>query len=420
MVKNKKSGSASDEEILNLIEAFKYFDKTTTALNQAYRKLELKIDDLRTELEEKNRLLTGSVAEANRTKTFLALILENMSSGVIVIDHKGTITVFNKMAEEITGYESQEVINRHYEEIFGKDENHKSSLLNTLNTEEVVYKKEKNITTKSGEVKPLLFSTSVILDDKENILGAVEIFEDLTEIKQLQEEVNRHKTLVELGEMAASIAHEIRNPLGGIGGFATLLERDLEGEPEKQKLAQRIIKGINELHKFTSDVLMYTRKMEPNISRVNVKRVIQDTLSLIKIEAGEKGVEVKYDHPKEDIEIEIDVDLLKRMLLNLFKNAISAMPDGGRLSVTLSWQMMRNKFEILIADTGVGIDSENLEKIFNPFFTTYSQGTGLGLAMVRRMIEVHNGNISVKSEEGKGTEFLISLPILQKQDSGED
>ena len=414
MPKDKNKNNPSEDEILNLIEAFKYFDKTTTSLNQAYRKLETKIDDLRSELEEKNRMLSGSVAEANRTKNFLTLILENMSSGVIVIDESGTITVFNKVAEEITGYSSGDVIGKTYRDLFDDLENPELSLLNALKSEKIVYKKEKSIFDKNGVKKPVLFSTSVIFDEKEDILGAVEIFEDLSEIRTLQEQVRRHQTLVELGEMAASIAHEIRNPLGGIGGFATLLERDLEGDPAKQKLVSRIIKGINDLHKLTSDVLLYTRKMEPNFNQVDIKHVMLEIVSLVKMEAEDANINIIYNHPKEDILVEIDIDLLKRMLLNLCKNAMHAMPEGGNLSMLLSWQMLHNKCKLVISDSGVGIEKENLAKIFNPFFTTSSRGTGLGLAMVRRMVEVHGGSIEVKSELNKGTDFTISLPILQQ------
>ena len=414
MAKNKKNNNPSEEEILNLIEAFKYFDKTTTALNQAYRKLETKIDDLRLELEDKNRQLTGSVADANRTKNFLTLILDNMSSGVVVTDSSGTITLFNKIAGEITGYSPEDGVGRPYTDLFYDPDKPGSTLIDTLKSEKPVYRQEKNITTKSGEVRPILFSSSVVLDENEELLGAVEIFEDLTEIKALQEAVRRNQTLVELGEMAASIAHEIRNPLGGIGGFATLLERDLEGDDSKQKIVQRIIKGINDLHTLTSEVLTYTRKMEADLVSANIKQVIQESLSYIKMKAGESGVDVEYKHPKEDIEVEIDIDLFKRMMLNFLKNALQAMPDGGNLTVDLSWQMMQNKFNLVIKDTGSGIDEENLEKIFNPFFTTNSRGTGLGLAMVRRMVEVHGGDVSVKSNSGEGSEFTVTLPILHQ------
>lgn len=301
-----------------------------------------------------------------------------------------------------------------YQDLFEDAEKPDISLLSTLKTEKSLYKEEKTITCKSGETKPVLLSTSVILDEKEELLGAVEIFEDLTELRALQEEVRRHQTLVELGEMAASIAHEIRNPLGGIGGFATLLERDLEGDEAKLKLARRIIKGINELHKLTSEVLIYTRKMEANFTAVDIKNAVQETISLIKMEAGEVKVEIEYVHPKEDIEVQVDIDLLKRMLLNLMQNAVHAMPQGGKLNLDLSWQLLHNRFTIRVKDSGVGIEKEHLEKIFNPFFTTSSRGTGLGLAMVRRIVEAHNGNITVKSAKGEGSEFTITLPILQK------
>jgi signal transduction histidine kinase len=205
-----------------------------------------------------------------------------------------------------------------------------------LKTEKPLYRKEKLIATKNGEFKPIVFSSSVILDENEELLGAVEIFEDVSEIKKLQEEVRRHHTLAELGEMAANIAHEIRNPLGGIGGFATLLERDLEGDSEKQKMLKRIIEGINELNKITSDVLMYTRQMEPRYQNLDIKNLLLDTILLIKMEAEDKNIRVDYHYPKENIEVSADVDLIKRMALNLMKNALQAMPKGGELKVDLS------------------------------------------------------------------------------------
>jgi PAS domain S-box-containing protein len=335
-MKEKDKKKASETEILNLIEAFKYFEKTTSALNKAYHKLEIKIDDLRSELEEKNRLLSGSVAEIARMKTFLSLILENMSSGVVAVDSVGKITIFNKIAGVITGYNPEEVLNKEYSEVFNEPEKPELTVIHTLKTEKPLYRKEKLIATKNGEFKPIVFSSSVILDENEELLGAVEIFEDVSEIKKLQEEVRRHHTLAELGEMAANIAHEIRNPLGGIGGFATLLERDLEGDSEKQKMLKRIIEGINELNKITSDVLMYTRQMEPRYQNLDIKNLLLDTILLIKMEAEDKNIRVDYHYPKENIEVSADVDLIKRMALNLMKNALQAMPKGGELKVDLS------------------------------------------------------------------------------------
>jgi PAS domain S-box-containing protein len=415
MPRDKKNTKHTDDEIIDLIEAFKYFDKTTTALNQAYRTLEAKIDDLRSELEEKNRLLSGTVAEATRVKNFLSQILENMSSGVIAIDTSEKITLFNKMAGIITGFNPHRCINKLYSEIFSEQSLPEHSLPKTLHSEKTVYKQEKSILTKDRKPKPVLFSTLVILNENEEIVGAVEIFEDLTEIKKLQEEIRRHQTLVELGEMAADIAHEIRNPLGGIGGFATLLDRDLEGDPDKQKLVRRIIEGIDGLNKITSDALLYSKKMEPDFRPVNIKQIVQDALGLVAPEADNGGIKIEFLHPYEDIEVSLDPDLFKRMLINLLKNAFKAMPDGGILSINLAWKLLHNQLSLKIKDTGVGIEKDNLPKIFNPFFTTDSKGTGLGLAIVRRIAEVHNGTVKVESEIGKGSEFTINIPILHSE-----
>ncbi|MBL7190785.1 PAS domain S-box protein [bacterium] len=413
MARDKKDSKHSDEEILDLIDAFKYFDKTTTALNQAYRKLERKIEELRSELEEKNRLLSGSVAETTRIKNFLAQILDNMSSGLIVIDNQGVITFFNKTAEAITGIPVEEAVGRNFDDLFGEPKDLSHSLSALLRTEKAQYKKEKNIITRGGSAKPVEFSNMVVLDEKEEVMGAAEIFEDLTEIRSLQEEVRRRQTLVELGEMAANIAHEIRNPLGGIGGFATLLERDLEDDPEKQKLVKRILEGINSLNKITSDVLMYTRKIEPEIRPVNIKDLIEETLSLVRIEAENKNIQFSFKHPKESIDVEQDRNLFKQMLLNLLKNSINASKKDSSIVIVLKWKLLDNLMELSVKDNGCGIEPDVVDKIFNPFFTTSSKGTGLGLAIVRQVVEVHKGSITVDSVPGKGAEFKITLPILQ-------
>ncbi len=415
MPRSKKDSRPSDEEILDLIEAFKYFDKTTTALNQAYRRLEVRIDELRSELEEKNRLLTGSVAEISRVKNFLSKILENLSSGVVVIDVAGNITIFNKVAGEITGYNPEDAVGKPYYQIMGKPDKTEHDPLKIMQTEKGIYKRERTIKTGQGGEKPIVFSTSVVMDENEEIFGAVEIFEDLSEVKKLEEEVHRHRTLVELGEMAASIAHEIRNPLGGIGGFATLLERDLEGDPVKQKLVRRIIEGINSLHKITTDVLMYTRKIEPSFEPVNIKEVVQEAVTLVRMELEESEIEIEYNHPAENIDTEIDRELVMRLLLNLLKNAANSMGDRGKLTVNLSWKLMHNKCVLEVIDTGAGIGQDDRSKIFNPFFTTDPSGTGLGLPIVRRVVELHNGRVEVDSEVGQGTKFTIDLPILQNK-----
>ncbi len=414
MPRDKKISKYKDDEIIDLIDAFKYFDKTTTALNKAYRALEVKIDDLRAELEEKNRLLSGSVAETSKVKNFLSKILENMSSGVIVIDNSQKITLFNKMAGEITGFNPDKALGKKYSELFKNSENDESSLLDTLRNEKKYYKKDKTIDTADGEGNPVVSSTSIIMDENEEVLGAVEIFEDLSELKELQEEVRRNQTLVELGEMAANIAHEMRNPLGGIGGFATLLERDLKDDPQKQKLVRRIIEGINGLNKITTDVLMYTRKREPEFSNQNIKNIIQETIVLIDIEAQESNIKIEYKYTKEDVVAEIDPDLIKRMILNLLKNALHAMPEGGELGIDLSWKMLQNMMTVKIKDSGIGISEAERGRIFNPFYTTDSKGTGLGLAIVKRVVDVHRGVLKLNSETGKGTEFVIQLPLIQQ------
>ena len=193
-----------------------------------------------------------------------------------------------------------------------------------------------------------------------------------------------------------------------------MLERDLEDDAEKKKLVRKIIEGINSLHKITSDVLMYTRNMEVKYEKVNVKNVVLDAFSLVSLEAEEAGIECKIDFPKEDIEAQVDSELFRQMLLNLLKNAVNSMQKGGKLSINLSWELMHNRLKLIVEDSGSGIKQDDIDKIFNPFFTTNASGSGLGLAIVGKILDLHNGKIDVESVEGKGTKFTLRLPIIMQ------
>ncbi|MDR2555175.1 MAG: GHKL domain-containing protein [Fibromonadaceae bacterium] len=231
------------------------------------------------------------------------------------------------------------------------------------------------------------------------------------QLKKMQEEVNQSRVLSALGEMAATVAHEIRNPLGGIGGYASLLARSIPPEDPKRKYVDKIIGGISSLNKIVGNLLAYTRKtnlQKQNTDLVNWAEAILAHAE-IEIEKEKKQLFIERNFPTEPLNAEIDAERLQQVMLNLLMNAIQAIETDGKISVGIS---SNEKFaEITVADTGNGIEPEHLKNIFTPFFTTKEQGTGLGLAIVKKIIDLHEGEITVESSVGKGTSFRIKIPF---------
>ena len=231
---------------------------------------------------------------------------------------------------------------------------------------------------------------------------AVEI--QAEQIKKMQEEVNQSRVLSALGEMAATVAHEIRNPLGGIGAYASLLARNIPPQDANRKYVDKIIDGINSLNNIVGNLLAYTKKTNLQKQNVDMAAWAESILAHVEIEMK---VGIERNFPSE-LHADIDGEKMQQVMLNLLKNSIQAIEPGGKISVSLS--SSEHFAEITVADTGKGIVQEDLKKIFTPFFTTKEQGTGLGLAIVKKIVDLHEGEISVESVVGNGTKFCIKLP----------
>jgi signal transduction histidine kinase len=231
------------------------------------------------------------------------------------------------------------------------------------------------------------------------------------QIKKMHEEVTQSRVLSALGEMAATVAHEIRNPLGGIGGYAGLLAQNISKEDPKRKYVDKIIGGINSLNKIVSNLLVYTKKI--NLQKQNTDLVVWAETILdhaeTEIENEKKNIRIERNFSAEHLNANIDGERLQQVMLNLLKNCIQAIESEGTISVGI--RSNESFAEITVADTGIGIDPEHLKNIWTPFFTTKEQGTGLGLAIVRKIVDLHEGEISVESAVGKGTSFCIRIQI---------
>jgi PAS domain S-box-containing protein len=335
------------------------------------------------------------------------------------VDVKGSITQFNRAAAEITGYDAGDVVGRSYADFFQREQNSRFSLLHTLTQGQELALDEKVMWHKDGHPVPVSFQTAMLRDHAGRSLGAVEIFSDISRIKAMEEEMQRTKTMAALGEMAATVAHEIRNPLGAMGGWAGLLERDLEPSDPRRKTLGKIVEGLSRLNKIVSNLLVYTRPVKASMRKVNLAAFLDEIIDFVGIEIERLGqniaVEKKWES-RSDVFILADPEKLHQVVMNLCLNAIQAMPVGGTLSVFID-EVSRDKHEYVsfrIVDTGIGIAPEALDKIFDPFFTTKENGTGLGLAIVKKIVEFHSGYITIDSTVTTGTAARVFLPRLKE------
>ncbi len=409
MKDSKKTGSqVTDEQLLELVKLFEGFTQASSSFTQSYRKLEQQIIHLSDQLQNQSKLL-------HRTEVFLSSVLSNIPVGIIVIDLDGVIAMFNPYSSLITGWRENEVIGKRYDEIFHSESTSPDSAFYTLITGSIIESREKSINNKDGEIVPVRFSTSWLRDNNNDSLGVLEIIEDLSPIKNLQRQMQRHETLASLGEMAAQVAHELRNPLAGVQGFAQFLMEDLEEEHPAYRTASKIVQGVHDIDHIAGDLLEFTRPISADYEKVNIIELLQSETELLQSELKNqnKSITITLNIPEETIDVECDSYLFKQAILNLLKNAANAIEFEGEITVSLVWNLMKNRYRIYIEDTGHGIPEDSLDKIFHPFYTTRSKGTGLGLAMVKKILHVHDGDIEVESKVGEGSLFTLELPITR-------
>ncbi|MBZ0264662.1 PAS domain S-box protein [bacterium] len=408
---NMQQGGVSNEELLELVKLFDGFSQASTTFSQSYRMLEQRITLLQHQLQEQAEVLL-------RTQSFLTSVLENTPAGIIVVNMKGEIRLFNSEAERLTGLDADHVRGKRYHEVFDYPITEPLSAIFTLNNGTLIGNREKELIQREGKTLPVRFSTSWVHNAEGERMGVLEVFEDLRDFRDLQQKIQRKNNLASLGEMAAQVAHELRNPLAGVLGFAQFMLEDLPEDNSTRPYAERIVSGVRDIDFIASRLLEFTHPVNPQFEKVDLIRLIEDEVELIRTEANtqdrqEGEVQITVSLPDENVPVTCDPLLIKQVLLNILKNALIAVDGSGKIHTSLRWDMFKNRVFIRVKDTGIGIDAENLSKIFNPFFTTRSKGTGLGLSMVKKTIDVHDGEIVVESTRGEGSMFSIELMITR-------
>jgi two-component system sensor histidine kinase HydH len=228
------------------------------------------------------------------------------------------------------------------------------------------------------------------------------------EQRDLQEQLHQAERLAALGEMVAAVSHEIKNPLGIIRSTAELLAVRPDADDTQRKLSTVITEESTRLNRIVTEFLDFARPQVPRSQECDLREIIEKNLYFLKPELEKKGITVKDNLDKRSITLLADHELLYRAFLNIFINSIQSIGDGGKIDVSV--EQLRDQYRIEIQDNGCGISRENLKKIFNPFFTTKDKGSGLGLPIVRKIIEGHQGSITIDSEEGQGTKVKVLLP----------
>lgn len=379
-----------------------WFNDSSARLEAAYADLGEKFQRVNQELDQTNRRLEHQQRQ-------LKALLESMSPGVIMVDPAMNITVINHAAERLLGVRESSCIGESLTQVFGPETGVGRSLLESLQTGEKNVQSERTLHIHGSDV-PVAVTGNRVIDSEDHLLGAMETFTDLTAMKRMQAEMQQDRVLRALGEMAATVAHEIRNPLGGIGGYAGLLQRTIAPEDPKRKLVDKIIQGVSSLNKIVSNLLVYTRRTTLQKTSLDLVEWMESVIAHAEIEVEKEArpIRILREFPAEPLHVEIDPERFQQVALNLLFNAIQAIDGEGTIRVAL--HRSKSQVRIEIQDSGKGISLENLTQIFTPFFTTKEQGTGLGLAIVKKLVELHEGLIEVESEVGKGTCFRIVLP----------
>jgi len=385
------------------------------------RKKKEEEEKLNQRLKNEIEMATNEIMKTNESlkyyKEYNENIMASINSGVIVVDIDLCVTTFNRGASDIFHIIPAAVIGKKMSE-FPRFKGIEELLKRTMDTGKSVHRNEMMVTTFSDKDVTIGISTSLLHSQTVRTNGAIAIFSDLTKTKSLEERVKHSEKLAILGEMAAVMAHEVRNPLNSIAGFSQLLQSRLDASEKNRKYADIIVNEAFRVDTLISDILDFAHQKKTIWSEVNVETLIDKVISAKRTKAEEKGIEVIKSLPKSLPMIRGDAVRLERVILNLTNNALEAMDNMGRVEIAAGEKHdpSVSGIELIVSDNGCGIPPENIEAIFKPFFTTKQAGTGLGMAIIQKIIEEHQGQIKVESEVGKGTKFTLFLPLNKQLD----
>jgi len=367
--------------------------------------------------------------DIKRQESYLEILVDSSIDAFIATDMKGRITLFSKGAENIFGHKAEEVQGTAISNFYVKGMNEAKKIMKILYETGILRNYETEMFVKNGKRVNMNLSVSLLKNNKGELIGTLGIGKDFTEFKRIERQIQQSEKMATVGELAAGIAHEVGTPLNVILGTAEYLMMEIDEDDPKTEDLKVITSQAEHIAKLIRQLLKFSRYNQPEFKSININTLIEDVLKLTDHRTTkEKIKEIKVvTDLQQDIPLIVgDHNQLQQVIINMIVNALHAMDQGGTLSISTTLDESSisvengNRFaEISISDTGCGIPPQNIQKIFNPFFTTkdIDKGTGLGLTVSHRIIEDHNGTIEVKSKIDEGTRFTVRLPIVVLEDS---
>ncbi len=347
-----------------------------------------------------------------QTKDYTRQVVASMANGLISINAQGLIVSYNDLALKLLGLEESDIRGMDLQSVFDFNS---TGIHDTLTKCQSVMDREINHRIGSENHVPLAVSVTPIFETEDNCAGAVIILRDLSEIKQLEEKVRRSEKLAAIGKLAAGVAHEIRNPLSSIRGFAQFLRHALKDRPQDREYAETMVTEVDRINTVVKDLLTFARPMVAERAPTDLNELVSHTVRLAQEDARSREVTIKVDMAPDLNEILLDADQITQALLNLLLNALHAVKNGGNIHLgACKIDSNNERLRLWVEDDGHGISKDTLNKIFDPFFTTREKGTGLGLPIVHKIVENHNGEIRVESPvpgKTQGCRFTIQIPI---------
>jgi two-component system sensor histidine kinase HydH len=354
-----------------------------------------------------------------QTKDYTREVVANMANGLISIDSGGKVVSFNMLALELLGIERTEIQGIDLRTLIDFEI---SDLQSTLTECVPVLDYEIYHPRKAGVMVPLALSATPIRDGKGGCDGAVIVLRDLREIKLLQEKVKRSEKLAAIGELAAGVAHEIRNPLSSIRGFAQFLKHSLKDKPQEKEYAETMVTEVDRINRVITDLLTFARPMTVELSPTDITELIEHSVRLVEADALSRDVNIRKKI-SDLTKLPLDANQITQALLNLLLNALQASSPKGNIEIGAELDTFDSRLHLWVKDDGPGIRNNLIEKIFEPFYTTHEKGTGLGLAIVHKIVENHNGEIRVNSPPKgmtRGCCFSIIIPISVSRKTGNE
>ena len=375
-------------------------------------------NEIEEKIAQKEEVIEQLTQDLEDVKNFTESIIQSIGSGIIITEMNDTITYINRAGERMLGYSKKELLGKPFS-IFGLKE--KQSVIPSFlnNPDDLDTRKEGWMKKKDHTEFPVGFTINNHLSVRGEKIGKIVVFRDLTNVYKIQEEILRMDRLVSLGKLASGIAHELRNPLAGIKTTAQALGEEMSGDDSRREYLNRITKEIDRLNDLLKTFFSFAKPQNLNLVHCHIKDIINEIIPFLIKEIADKGIRfIETYHPQLP-KIQVDKTQIHQVFLNLFLNAIQAMPSGGELKIQASPILLtsvegfkQNFIKVVISDTGRGIPPHIVQKIFDPFFTTKPKGIGLGLSITYQIIKKHGGTVKVESQWEKGTSFIINLPEM--------